>query len=264
MEGQLAREPKSQASSIGPHSLPPEAARWALFLDLDGTLIDIAATPAAVAIPPELPPLLDRLADGLNGALAVVSGRPISDIDAILAPFKFVAAGLHGMELRLPGSNTIVYGAAVQIAELRQPAQQLVQSLPGTLLEDKGATLALHYRLAPQQGEALRRGAQALIAHRPDLHLLSGKMVLEIKPHSTTKGDAVRELFKLKPFAGRVPVFVGDDVTDRDGFAAAQALGGAAVVVGATAHSDAALVLPDPSAVRGWLASLASGLEAAA
>jgi trehalose 6-phosphate phosphatase len=260
----LAPEPKPH---IVPGSQPvalPDPARWALFLDLDGTLIDIAITPHAITIPVELPLLLERLANDLNGALAVVSGRPIAAIDALFAPFKPIAAGLHGMELRLPQTSQTVYGTAPEVGTLREPARRLVQSLPGTLLEDKGATLALHYRLAPQHADALYAGARALIGGRPDLHLLWGKMVMEIKPRSTTKGDAVRALCELAPFAGRVPVFVGDDVTDRDGFAVAQELGGCAVTVGDMGLASAAMVLANPAAVRDWLADLAARLETGA
>jgi trehalose 6-phosphate phosphatase len=244
--------------------LPPDASRWALFLDVDGTLIDIAATPETVHVPPELPVLLDRLRTGLGGALAIVSGRAIADIDKLLAPYKSVAAGLHGVEMRAPMSDIIEHVPLPDIQELREPAFWLAQSLPGTLLEDKGATLAFHYRLAPHNAPALQEGAETLIAKRPDLHLMGGKMVMEIKPRNVTKGDAVRWLMAKPPFAGRQPVFVGDDVTDCDGFKAVQAMGGSAVVVGEAVLVKPDLSLRDPTAVRGWLAALAAGLEAAA
>jgi trehalose 6-phosphate phosphatase len=259
----LAPEPKPKAATASA-ALLPDPSRRALFLDVDGTLIDIAATPEAVHVPPELPVLLARLRTGLQGALAIVSGRTIADIDKLLSPYKSVAAGLHGLEMRSPASDIIEHALLPDIQELREPAFWLAQSLPGTLLEDKGATLAFHYRLAPQHGPALHEGAMSLIAKRPDLHLLGGKMVMEIKPRNVTKGDAVRRLMAQPPFAGRRPIFVGDDVTDCDGFKAVQALDGSAVVVGPAVLVKPDLSLPNPAAVRAWLNGLAAGIEAAA
>jgi trehalose 6-phosphate phosphatase len=261
-DGSLAPEPKPQDKIAGDYSLlPQDAAHWALFLDLDGTLIDIADAPDSVRVPEDLPPLLDRLRLRLDGALAVISGRPISDIDRLFAPYRFAAAGLHGLQLRLPDSDSIVASMRGAIEALRTGAKSLVNSLPGTILEDKGATLAMHYRAAPEHREALRKGAAALIAQRPDLHVLSGKMVLEIKPRGVAKGYAVKRFAALPPFAGRTPVFVGDDVTDRDGFKTVRELGGRAVLVGDPKMAAACLVLPNPSAVRAWLARVAIRLE---
>jgi len=263
-DGSLAPEPKHQDKIAGEFSLlPKDAAHWSLFLDLDGTLIDIADVPDDVTVPEELPPLLDRLSRHLDGALAVISGRPIGDIDRLFAPYKFAAAGLHGLQLRLPNGDAVVTGKRDDIDALRSRAESLVQSLPGIMLEDKGTTLALHYRAAPQHREALHKGAAALIAQRPDLHLLSGKMVLEIKPRDVAKGYAVKRFTALPPFADRTPVFVGDDVTDRDGFKAVRELGGRAVLVGDPKMAAACLVLPNPGAVRAWLARLAVRLEKA-
>lgn len=257
----MAPEPKPQDKVAGDYALlPPDAARWALFLDLDGTLIDIADAPDGVSVPSNLPPLLDRLSHLLDGALALVSGRPIAEIDQLFAPYRFAAAGLHGLQMRLPNGEAANDDIA-DIAALRAQARKLVAALPGTMLEDKGATFALHYRTAPQHHDALRQGALALIAKRPDLHLLSGKMVLEIKPRGIAKGKAVKKLASLAPFAGRTPIFVGDDVTDRDGFKAVRELGGRAILVGDPKMAAACLVLPDPSAVRAWLGRLASRLE---
>lgn len=257
----LAPEPKPHDKIAGDYALlPPDAAHWALFLDLDGTLIDIADAPDGVSVPADLPPLLDRLSHLLGGALALVSGRPISDIDRLFSPYRFAAAGLHGLQLRLPGGQT-ASDEATDVDALRARARDLVAALPGTVLEDKGGTLALHYRGAPRHGEALRQGALALIAKRPDLSLLSGKMVLEIKPRGIAKGKAVKKLASLAPFAGRTPIFVGDDVTDRDGFKAVRELGGRAVLVGDPKMAAACLVLADPDAVRAWLARLAGRLE---
>ncbi len=239
-------------------------AQWALFLDFDGTLVDIAPTPESVTVPLDLPSLLDRLRAQLGGALGIVSGRPLSEIDAFLAPYKFVAAGLHGLDLRAPGSNTIGHMPALGIDDLRGRATQLIASLPGTVLEDKGSTLALHYRLAPLHAEALLIGARAMIANRPDLHMLPGKMVVEIKPRRADKGNAISHLMTLPPFVGRTPIFIGDDVTDQDGFAAVRGLNGHAVAVGNGAWAQDCARLADPAAVRNWLGGLSTALEEAA
>ncbi|MEO8558834.1 MAG: trehalose-phosphatase [Rhodospirillales bacterium] len=247
------------------------AASWALFLDFDGTLVDIALTPRAIVIPPNLPSLLHRLRDHLDGALAIVSGRPVMEIDRFLSPYEFTVAGLHGLDLRLdrhlPAGQTrdrTVAPPASSLADLRGPAKMLIAALPGAVLEDKGATLAFHYRAAPEQGPALLQGVSALIAQRPDLHMLPGKMVIEIKPRQANKGNAIRQLMQLAPFASRTPVFAGDDVTDQDGFVAVQALGGYPVVIGDGQLAPTAATLPDPNAMRAWLNSLVTQLEATA
>lgn len=230
---------------------PPPSPDWALFLDIDGTLIDIAPTPSAIHIPNGLPQRLRALADRHGGALALVSGRAAANIAELVAPCRFAAAGLHGME-RMDADGHILRPAPKRgLGALRARLRALEGH--GVVLEDKGLSLAVHYRLAPQREEECRQVVEALVAAYPGFRVLAGKMVLEVKPEGFDKGGAVRAFMAEPPFAGRVPVFVGDDVTDEDGFRAAAELGGFAVLVGEERESAARYCLGDVAACRGWL-----------
>ncbi|PTW59411.1 trehalose 6-phosphatase [Breoghania corrubedonensis] len=237
---------------------PPLSCRHALFLDFDGTLVDIAETPEGIRVPEGLGALLTRVADRLDGALAVVSGRPLSDIDALLKPLRLPAAGLHGLEHRA------TIGAAVErvapppeldILRRRIDAAGLIGE--GVRLEDKGLAIAIHYRRAPERGPALAAALTKACADLSGLHMLHGKMVLEIKSQGHDKGVAVTTFLNEPVFAGRVPVFVGDDVTDEDGFRAVLSAGGFAVKVGA-GETAAAHRLADVAAVHAWLDAFAA------
>ncbi|MGH7092869.1 MAG: trehalose-phosphatase, partial [Stellaceae bacterium] len=206
----------------------------ALFLDFDGTLVDLAPTPDSVRVATEVPRLLIALSDWLDGALALVSGRPVADLLRLLAPFSGVMAGQHGIELR--------YGDGRLSRRKRDPA--LVRSYPalarlaarhrGMMLEDKGGTLALHYRQAPGFGAACRAAVRrAALASAGRLRAIDGKRVIELVPRGIGKGAAIVALTAAPPFHGRTPVFVGDDITDEDGFAAIERLGGISIRVGA-------------------------------
>lgn len=229
-----------------PPGLPPRAA---LFLDLDGTLIDLAATPDAVVVPPELPPLLHRLRRGLGDALAIVSGRPIAQVDALLGDAPYAVAGEHGAAIR-PSP-----GVAPRRASLPDlppaalaAAEAAIAAHPGALLERKAHGLVLHYRRCPDAAENLRAAASALVP--AGFTLLAASMAWEIRPAGIDKGSAVAALLAAPPFRGRVPVFIGDDLTDRDGIRAAEARGGIGWLV-----ADA---FGGPAAVRAWLSKQAA------
>ncbi len=240
---------------------PPAASPdWAYFLDFDGTLVDIAATPDAVEVAASLRSTLADLFRATGGATAVVSGRPAAEIEAFLAPTRLAVAGLHGAERRsrpegpLERSATARPFAAALLAELAA----LPRQHPGVIVEDKGLATALHYRGAPAAEAACVALAERCVAEDPAYwHLLQGKSVVEIKPRRIDKGDAVRRFAAQPPFAGRRPVFVGDDVTDEDGFAAALQAGGLAVAIGpppAGRPTAATFRLADPRALLLWLA----------
>jgi trehalose 6-phosphate phosphatase len=238
---------------------PPLRPDHALFLDFDGTLVEIAPSPDSIVLDPMLPAALSRLADRLGGALALVSGRPIADIDRWLAPLRLPSAGVHGAERR-DGDGQLSAVAPPELAALADRLEALVREHPGLLLERKSASVALHYRQAPAL-EALCRAALAeLLAPLPGLRLLQGKQVLEVLPPAVGKGQAIEAFLREPPFAGRRPLFVGDDVTDEDGFEAVQRHGGIAVKVG-PGESGAACRLDSPAAVRQWLFA-AAGLAA--
>ena len=235
----------------------PRGTAWALFLDFDGTLTDLAATPDAVVVTPRLRSVLAACAETFGGAVALVSGRPIAALDALLDPLRLPAAGLHGLERRLP-DGTVEHPAhrGPGLSGLRARLEALVREDGRLLLEDKEASLALHFRRAPERERALR----ALVADAAPRHdgyeVLHGKMVVEVKPAHANKGDAIARYLEMPPFAGRRPVFAGDDVTDEDGFAMVNRLGGISIKVGA-GESQAACRAPDVKALLGWLAAVA-------
>jgi trehalose 6-phosphate phosphatase len=233
--------------------------RIALFVDLDGTLIEIAPRPGDVQVPPGLIALLDRLHGRTGGALAVVSGRPLADIDRLLAPLHLPAAGTHGAELReAAGAPVHLVGEPLPGAlrdRLSLIAKELQLQWHGILIEDKTSALAMHYRLSPEAGPALRAALDRLDLKAP-WEVLAGHCVYEIRAADRNKSAAVKTLCRAPAFAGRVPVFIGDDHTDRDGIAAALALGGHGVAVGALEAPEAEWALPDVPSVHAWLRSL--------
>lgn len=239
-----------------PGALPQWNARWALFLDVDGTLLEIESHPDAVRAGPELRQLLARASRALGGALALVSGRTIASLDALFAPLCLPAAGLHGLERRdAAGRVHYPQGYAGRIAAARAGLLEFVQSAPGLLLEDKGAALALHYRNAPALEDACRRQVEAArAAAGEDFHVQHGKRVFELKPSGQDKGTAVAAFMTEAPFHGRTPVFVGDDVTDEDGFRVVNALGGLSIRVGSAGHSAARHAAADVPGILDWLA----------
>src|SRR5262245_52511571 len=205
-----------------------------LFLDVDGTLLDIAATPELVVVPAELSATLSRLFDLLGGALALVSGRPIAQLDRLFEPLRLPAAGEHGAELRLAADQEIIAGRPLlALGPLVTQLTAATTSIPGVRIERKRAGVAVHYRQAPEQAALLRGLVDAAVAgYAAGGQVLAGKMVLEVKERMYSKGQAVIALMQRPPFAGRAPVFLGDDASDRNGFAAARRFGGCAVAVG--------------------------------
>lgn len=228
----------------------------ALLLDFDGTLVPIAARPDAVRVDPGLPGLLRALQVRLAGAVAIVSGRTLASLDALLAPLILPAAGEHGVALRPDPHRRPVRAPVAPLPDAwRRAVRALAAGHPGALVEEKPAGLVLHYRQAPAAGAALQRAMLGLFADAPGFVLAEASMAIELRPRGIGKGDAVRTLMAEAPFAGRMPVFVGDDVTDEDGIAAARALGGIGLCM------DASFATPERLAH--WLAAIAGGCDAA-
>lgn len=235
------------------------ATTHAFFLDVDGTLIDLAPHPDAVEIPAGLPATLGALFRCAGGALALVSGRGLASLDALFGP-AFPAAGSHGAQLRpRPGEDS--WTAAPLAPDLAsaivETAAGVAQIAPGVFAEDKGTAIAVHYRAAPQAASRLAESLTRLVAGREDVRLLPGHFVFEIKRAGYDKGTALDRFMADAPFRGRIPVFIGDDVTDEAGFRAARAHGGLAIAVGAP-REGADVVLPGPEAVRAYLTHLAA------
>jgi trehalose 6-phosphate phosphatase len=241
-----------------PRSLMPHFNEFALLLDIDGTLLDLAPTPREVWVPPDLAKTLPRLLARTGGALAMVSGRSVNDIDLIFAPMQFPAVGGHGAEMRLsPESGSVSSHAPPMDKELKRRLAAIAQLSPGILLEDKGYSLALHYRLAPHAEKAIYDAVSAIRADLPNapMEVLPGKSVCEIKHSGFTKATGVLELMNHAPFKGRRPVFLGDDVTDETVFAIMPDLNGLAFSVGRRARGVAGH-FDEPRDVRAWLAHL--------
>jgi len=251
----------ARPSSPSPTAFPPPlpaSDRVALFLDIDGTLLDFAPRPDAVVVDAALPPLLRRLRERLDGAVALVSGRPLAQIDALF-PFHGAAAGLHGAELRhADGLFEREAGDAARVAALVREARRRTATWRGVFVEDKGNALALHWRNAPAFGDVVQSLATELAHDAGDgYELLPGHAVIEIKPRGANKGRALDALMCKAPFAGRAPWMIGDDVTDEHAFAAAIAHGGAAIRVGAPRQTHARFALDSPRDVLDWLAAFA-------
>ena len=237
------------------HPAPPHAP-WCLFLDIDGTLLDIAPTPDAVSVDTSLLDLLWRLECACDGAIALITGRPIAAVDALFAPLLLPVAGVHGFERRnAQGHYFRPAYVGSGLGFLRSEVMALAQSLHGVLLEDKGCAFALHYRQAPNLEESIRlRLARLVSAAQPAFELLDGDHVVEIKPVEHDKSTAIEAFMQEDPFIGRAPVFIGDDTTDLDGFAAVKRFNGLAIAVGSRIEGEKRLA--GPRDVRAWLESL--------
>jgi trehalose 6-phosphate phosphatase len=235
-----------------------DPSRIALFLDFDGTLVEIAETPDAVVVPQALAGNLQRASVALDGALAIISGRTINSIDHMLGPLRLPVAGGHGAERRR------AYGQILGVPDdVRAVAAQIADELAGfaagdarLILEPKPTSVALHFRRAPEREVDCVRAMQAALAMFPSFVLTEGKMVVEARARDLDKGGAIRAFMQEAPFAGRTPVFIGDDVTDEDGFRVVQELGGLAVKVGAD-PSVASQHLCDVNAVHRLVGALA-------
>ena len=240
-------------------SLPEPRASWALFLDFDGCIVDIAPTPQAVEVPETLPALLAALRGALGGAVAIVTGRPIAQIDGFLGAAVPAVAGLHGLERRR-ADGAIVRAAPPDagLREVRASLEAFAAARPGVLVEDKKHAVALHYRLAPSSKDACREALDAALeGGRERWRVVEGKCVFEIGPPGPDKGTAVEAFLREAPFRGRTPVFCGDDATDEDGFAAVGARGGVGIRVGRGAATRAAVRVGTVRELLDWLRRVA-------
>lgn len=231
----------------------------ALFLDVDGTLLEIAARPQAVSVPDDLRRQLRALSLAGGGAVALVSGRAIADLDALFAPLTLPSAGLHGFEHRSASGayRTRPAPSMAALESARSAMLHLARQHPGLMVEDKSFALALHYRGAPElEQTALAAVRQIANAVGGELELQRGKMVVELRPAGATKGEAVAVFLAEAPFAGRLPIFIGDDLTDEPAFELVNRLGGLSAVVSAARPSAALVRLADVAAVRAWLEQL--------
>ena len=234
-----------------------EPSKLALFLDVDGTLLDIEDHPEGVRATDSLIELLAHLSAGLGGALSLISGRPVADIDRIFAPARFAAAGAHGAELRLHPDDPVSSTKSSLPASMLEQLRAFAGSDPGLLLEEKHSGVSLHYRRAPHLEQQCTRLVHRLLPDiQKDFRLIAGKMVFEFAPVDHNKGAAIGEMMQRQPFAGRSPVFVGDDVTDEDGFRAVNALEGITIRIGGNVGSEATYSLPGVEAVHRWLGAI--------
>src|SRR3984957_13951946 len=232
--------------------MPPVSENTALFLDIDGTLLDLARTPDRVKVPRDLLKALEQLSHALSGAFAFVSGRSLESVDKLFSPFKPAAIGAHGGEIR--GVDGQVARSSALPDSIREIFAGLAENIPGLLLEDKKCALALHYRLAPEARPVLTSAMEkhAKLFEAAKIHILHGKSVIEARPLGVDKGTAVVALAKQKPFAGRAILFGGDDATDLDVFRILPDLGGRGFSVGQH-FPGAEHVFESPRAVRQWL-----------
>jgi trehalose 6-phosphate phosphatase len=249
---------------IAAPSLLPDLDACAILLDVDGTILDLAPTPPEVWVPPSLRHAMARLSERTGGAVALISGRSLNDLDLLFSPLQLPAVGGHGAEFRLQAGGASEYRRTVPLnPALKRKLAMVAEIGPGILIEDKGYSLALHYRLAPSSESLIRQAVERICAESPTpTEILRGKSVLEVKHIGFSKGSGVRELMRHKPFLDRHPIFIGDDVTDESVFEIISEFDGLAfsvgrVVEGVDGHFD------EPEAVRGWLTHIADDGPAA-
>ncbi|WP_133000605.1 trehalose-phosphatase [Luteimonas arsenica] len=241
---------------------PPIDDSCALFLDVDGTLLDFAPAPDEVSVPPYLREALAALHRRLEGAVALVSGRSLATLDNLLAPPQLPASGLHGLERRHGRRGHRAPRTPEALARVRAEAERVAARHPGVIVEDKGAALALHWRAAPLASGDLQAFAHAALPRLPGYRLQPGNDVLELRPAAhkggrADKGAAILAFMDEPPFAGRRPVFAGDDITDEAGFAAVNARAGVSVLVGRPRESAAHFALAGPADVHAWIGARA-------
>ncbi len=256
--GQMSLEISDLDMELSDTTLVPDLRQCAILLDIDGTILDLAPSPQQVWVPTGLRQTLARLDALTGGALALVSGRPLHDIDLIFSPLQLAAIGGHGAELRARPNAEPVLRAKPLSAALKRQLGGVAELGPGILAEDKGYSLALHYRLTPEKAGAVRAAVEKIIAAQPAgaVEILPGKLVVEIKPTGINKANAVCDLMNHAPFADRKPIFIGDDTTDEPVFGVIAKFGGLAFSVGRVAP-DVNGHFDKPESVRAWLARIA-------
>jgi trehalose 6-phosphate phosphatase len=233
--------------------------QWALFLDLDGTLIDIASSPQGVSTPPELVSILAGLLQRFAGAVAVVSGRSVADCDDLLKPLALVAAGVHGAEMRTTPSGPVVRTAPSMPDDILASAREVEKLAPGVFVEPKGAGIAVHFRKAPASAAAIERRLREIVRTGDhDLSISRGRMVFDLLPAACSKRHALSRLMALETFAGRRPLMIGDDYPDEGALDYARMQGGAGLRVAGEHFAIAQAEFRNPAQVRAWLAALAS------
>jgi trehalose 6-phosphate phosphatase len=243
-------------------ALPIIARDWALFLDVDGTLLDFVSRPDAATVPPSLPPILTALSAELGGALAIISGRTIADLDRLFAPLRLPAAGQHGAEVRRDERTCVLAPHSPALASILEPVYALGERRLAIIIENKGLSAAIHYAEAGPERAALNEILPGAIARSDGaFQLLASHLAFDIVPHAVDKGRAIDWFMAVAPFAGRVPVFIGDDRTDEDGFAAVAARGGHTIQVGARGNSIARWHVQTPQELRAWLERSLATLE---
>jgi trehalose 6-phosphate phosphatase len=253
---QLTQFPEGSAmpqTNAVPHAVP----QLAIFTDFDGTLVELAETPDQIEVDDSLPSQLERAMRELDSAFAVLTGREIADIDKYLAPLHLPVAGAHGTQRRradgvVEATDPAAILGAEEIAHMLEP---LVAAHPELLLETKEGAVALHYRQAPQLDIEVRSAMEEAVRSVPDFALVPGKMVLEARPRGVNKGEALRAFMREEPFVGRIPIFIGDDVTDEDAFIAAQELGGVGIKLG-EGETAARMRIPDVASVHALIRGL--------
>lgn len=251
-------KPSAAGGLEGVSVLPKVGAENALFLDIDGTLLEIAATPDDVRVSAQLLETLRRLLKAFDGAVALVSGRALSDIDRLFPIDGLPIAALHGLVIRDGEGQVRMAPNGHELASLRASITAFAARWKGLRVEDKESAIAVHYRQAPEAAEQTLAFITDRVRDRDDLDVLRGKMVIELKPKSANKGSAIEDIMAEPPFQGRVPVFVGDDVTDEDGFAVVNRMGGYAIRVGAMSDSGARYQIADVPSVLDWLSRVAT------
>lgn len=235
---------------------PEVSATTALFLDLDGTLIEIAPTPEGVTVPTGLVAMLADLSLRLEGAVAIVTGRQITDIDRLLTPLAPIGAGVHGAEMRATPAGNIELRAEAVDAAIVDAVRRLASREPGTIVELKAVSIAVHYRANPSAGTRIEAALLRLLDGGPEHLILShGRKVFEIVPRHVSKGAALADLMQLPTFRGRKPIMIGDDVTDQSAFEMALRLGGVGLKVAGEQFAPEEADFASPAEVRNWLAA---------